>query len=133
MKRQRLWPLLLPIASIGLTVFFLTLTRWLGGFGITCGILNLTGFYCPGCGGTRCAIALSHGHISQAWGYNALLSTGAVLFTLISLYLIIRITLLGKTTLKTPNIHPYWIWFGVMSTVLFSILRNTNTFSWLAP
>ena len=32
------------------------------GFGSPCKIHELTGFYCPGCGGTRSVIALFHGH-----------------------------------------------------------------------
>ena len=37
-----------------------------------CYFNELTGLYCPGCGGTRCAYALLHGDLAQAAAYNLL-------------------------------------------------------------
>ena len=133
MKRRPLWPLLLPLASVSLIAIFISLTRWLGGFGYRCGVLEFSGFYCPGCGGTRCAHALSRGNLLQAWGHNPLLTIGAFTFALICLYLIIRITLLGKTAPPIPDIRLRWLWTGAAGILLFAILRNTETFSFLAP
>lgn len=133
MKRERLWPLLLPVASLAITTTVISLSLWFGTRGASCGILQLTGLYCPGCGGTRCAIALSHGNVSQAWGNNALLTAGVICFSLMSLYLITTVTLLGNRTPQMPNIKPRWIGIGFAVIILFTILRNTAKFSWLAP
>ncbi|KAF1015108.1 MAG: hypothetical protein GAK31_02596 [Stenotrophomonas maltophilia] len=38
-----------------------------------CAFRALTGFYCVGCGGTRCAHALLHADIPTAWAMNPLL------------------------------------------------------------
>ena len=133
MKRRPLWPLLLPLASVSLIALFISLVRWLGGLGYKCGVLEFSGFYCPGCGGARCAYALSRGHLPQAWGHNPLLTAGAFIYTLICLYLIVRITLLGKPAPKIPDINPRWLWAGAAAIILFTILRNTETFSFLAP
>ena len=35
-----------------------------------CTFHQLTGYHCPGCGGTRCVAALLHGDILQAAAYN---------------------------------------------------------------
>ena len=43
------------------------------GFGISCPIHSLTGFFCPGCGSTRAIKALINGDISLAFHNNALL------------------------------------------------------------
>ena len=53
---------------------------WLGLMWPRCPLLALTGYPCLTCGATRCAIALGHGHISQAWQWNplALVAMGGV-------------------------------------------------------
>ena len=38
-----------------------------------CMFRQLTGLQCPGCGSQRAIHALLHGHVAEAWGYNALL------------------------------------------------------------
>jgi uncharacterized protein DUF2752 len=45
---------------------------WLGLGWPRCPLLTMTGYPCLTCGGTRCAIALSHGYFSQAWPWNPL-------------------------------------------------------------
>ena len=35
-----------------------------------CTLHNITGYYCPGCGGTRAVIALFHGHILRSVFYH---------------------------------------------------------------
>jgi hypothetical protein len=39
---------------------------------LRCALLSATGFPCLTCGATRCAIALAHGHVAQAWHWNPL-------------------------------------------------------------
>ena len=36
-----------------------------------CMFRQLTGLDCPGCGSQRAIHALLHGHVAEAWGYNA--------------------------------------------------------------
>lgn len=104
-----------------------------GGLALECSFLKLTGLYCAGCGGTRCANALLHGNFPQAWNFNAMLTLGAITFALCSSYLMIRITVLGKSPPKFPVIPTPWYWAGAAGILLFAILRNTQTFAWLAP
>lgn len=88
---------------LGAMVLFLKITAWLGGSEIQCAFLKYTGYFCPGCGGTRCANALKEGHITQAWGHNAMLTLAVFFFILGSFYLIIRITVLGKPPPQYPQ------------------------------
>ena len=37
---------------------------------VPCAFYRLTGFYCPGCGGTRALLSLLQGHVLQALWYH---------------------------------------------------------------
>lgn len=43
-----------------------------------CGFRVLTHIPCPGCGATRCLVALSHGHFRQALAFNPLVAVGCL-------------------------------------------------------
>lgn len=45
-----------------------------------CVLHNLTGYYCPGCGGTRAIHALLHGHIVRSFFYHPIVVYTAVFF-----------------------------------------------------
>ena len=45
-----------------------------------CVLHNLTGYYCPGCGGTRAIHALLHGHIVRYFFYHPIVVSTAVFF-----------------------------------------------------
>ncbi len=98
-----------------------------------CLLYQTTGYYCAGCGGTRCLVALAHGHVLEALSHNAM-AVGLVPF-----YLLWALDLLicGFT-----NRHPFRIPFPVWAVVLlivavfaYSILRNLPwyPFTLLAP
>ncbi len=48
-----------------------------------CVLHNLTGYYCPGCGGTRAIHALLHGHIVRSFFYHPIVVYTAVFFRLV--------------------------------------------------
>ena len=139
MKANRLWPLLPPVALVGMTALFLTITGGLDNTKIQsppeCAVKKVTGFLCPGCGGTRCAQNILNGDWLSAFGFNQLIMSGFVLFIAFSAYLIIRITLLGMQPPRIPNIKGRWIWLGLTGIILFTVLRNIPgyPFSLLAP
>lgn len=139
MKTNPLWPLLPPLAVLGMISIFLAFSGELESAEAQtlpmCGIKKITGFDCPGCGGTRCAQNILHGNWMTAFGYNPLLMTGFMLTMAFSCYLIIRITILGKAAPRLPGISGRLIWFGLTGIVLFTLLRNIPTypFTLLAP
>lgn len=135
MSKRPFWPLLPPIV-IGIAILgFLALNKWMKGFGFECGILKLTGIYCPGCGGTRCAKSIASGNWLTAMGHNAMIMTGFLLLISFLSYLIIRITILGKPAPKIPHISTGWIWLVILGILIFTVLRNIPSSPWsmLAP
>jgi hypothetical protein len=47
-----------------------------------CTLKRATGYDCPGCGLTRCFVAMGHGQWRQAWGYHPV---GTVIFVVLAL------------------------------------------------
>ncbi|MGC4016667.1 MAG: DUF2752 domain-containing protein [Luteolibacter sp.] len=69
--RRRPWTLAVLGCAAGF--FFLRaslpkLARWVP----PCGFRRWTGWWCPGCGGTRCTMRLIHGDVAGAWAMNPL-------------------------------------------------------------
>lgn len=90
---------------------------------IPCIFNKITGFDCPGCGITRASLALLDGNIYQAFRYNMLV------FFLIPLYVVYAV--LEKKRLMQQG--KVMMTIMLLVTGLFFILRNTKTFSWMAP
>ena len=92
---------------------------------------ELTGFYCPGCGGQRSLHALLHGHIFTAINYNLLF---ILLLPLIGYFILVFI--LGKKYTSSSFIYkPVFSLTIAIVVISFWILRNIPVFpfSWLAP
>ena len=75
-----------------------------------CLFLETTGLKCPGCGSQRVVHALLHGHVGEAWHYNAMV---VVAIPLIAFYLLVS---LGQN--RWPRF--YRVMFS--RTVLFSLV-----------
>jgi Protein of unknown function (DUF2752) len=87
-----------------------------------CAFYELTGWKCPGCGGTRATHALLHGNVSGAWNDNPL----AVLLAPLGAWLLAR-EVTGRSTGRwwpMPR-PPFWVWLaaGGMAAA-FGVLRN---------
>ena len=67
---------------IGVTLFFYLLIRITGfpvqKYMIPCIFFLTTGYYCPGCGGTRAVYALFHGHFIRSFLYHPFVLYAAV-------------------------------------------------------
>lgn len=96
-----------------------------------CLFYELTGLYCPGCGGQRSLHALLHGHVLTAINYNLLF---VLLLPLLVYFLFIFIS--GKRYAASSFIYKASFSLGIAIVVVsFWILRNIPAlpFSWLAP
>jgi len=51
-----------------------------------CAFRAITGCACPTCGATRCVLALVHGHVAQALGWNPLVFAGLALLAVFNVY-----------------------------------------------
>lgn len=91
----------------------------------------LTGYYCPGCGGTRAVIALLHGQLFLSIYYHPLVPYGA------AIYLVFMVTQTVGRICRKPQIgmkfHLFYVWTAL--TILFvncivkNILHFTNGFA----
>lgn len=94
-------------------------------FRIPCIFHEVTGLYCPGCGGTRAIIALAKLDIYQAIRYNILTVIAIPVFctALICKYIF-------KIKYKIPDLVWYFV---IVIIIIYGILRNIPYFSFLAP
>jgi len=112
----------IAIAITGILIIILVVKF---GLRIPCLFHELTGLYCPGCGGTRAVVSLIELKPYQALRYNIIITL------LIPVFLI---CLFYKYVLKGKKKIPNWIWWTLLIIlVLFGILRNIPFFSFLAP
>ncbi|MBR2705387.1 MAG: DUF2752 domain-containing protein [Clostridia bacterium] len=95
------------------------------GYRIPCIFHEITGFYCPGCGGTRMCLSLLKLDIYQAFRYNILLT---ISIPFIILHLICKY--IFKMKYSIPN---WFIYLLIIIVILFGVLRNIPYFSFLAP
>ena len=87
-----------------------------------CGFYHLTGWYCPGCGGTRSVWCLLHGNWYGFFRNNLLVAPGLVF---------------ASCSLVWPQFfHRRWVmWIAVGVLLVWGILRNLpwEPFIWLKP
>lgn len=94
---------------------------------VPCIFHEITGFYCPGCGMTRCLNALLHFDFYQAFRYNMLMILLIPFFTIyLCGWIYLKVT---KKEVKWKNLFPDWVWYVLLIIViLFGILRNILPF-----
>ena len=93
------------------------------GFFPPCPFRMLTGFTCPGCGGTRALHQILHGHIEAAFMLNPLLllSIPFLLFALLRYSVIVM-----RGGMPRPNALPApYIYALFVIVVSFWVFRNT--------
>jgi plasmid stability protein len=96
-----------------------------------CPFYAITGYYCPGCGSLRMVHALTHGHVAEAFGRNAL-----TLMTLPFLaYLWVRWALAARQgrPLQAKILRPWPIVAFAVVSVVFWVVRNLPAGHALAP
>lgn len=97
-----------------------------------CPILAVTGFWCPGCGLTRCVHALAHGDIGTALARNPLI------VVLVAAGLVALVLWTWRRWRNRPHrplsVPPMWVFHaGAASIVAFWVLRNIPGWTWLSP
>lgn len=128
-KAKRWWvaPLTLLLIAAGLTyVYFVDPTSKVS---IPCVFYEVTGWHCPGCGSTRAAHALVHGHLLQAIGHNPL---AAIVLPIVAIRTILTMVRPRPRTKMLPAAWVYAIFALVMA---YWIGRNIPVypFTLLAP
>jgi hypothetical protein len=100
------------------------------GFYPVCLFHKLTGLNCPGCGGTRAAYQLLHGHLLLALRDNALFILALVVLMVRGIWFAARKICRQPATLAVP---PKALWAFLVLAAAFGVLRNLPAFSFLSP
>ena len=126
-----LWGVVAALAAVlgsGAVLFFFDPSRH--GFYPVCVFHELTGWNCPGCGATRAAYQLLHGHLLLALRDNALF-----VLTLAALagwggWQLVRKTRNRPISFRVPARVG---WGFLILALVFTVLRNLPDFAWLSP
>jgi hypothetical protein len=100
------------------------------GFYPICQFHLITGLYCPGCGATRATYQLLHGNFMAALHDNALFMIGLAALAIRGVWFLKRRICHQPVRFFIP---PNALWAFLVVALLFSVLRNLPSFSFLAP
>ena len=105
----------------------LLLYRWLSAhlpfFGIPCLLHTLTGYYCPGCGGTRAVYALLRLELFRAFVYHPLVPYGAAVYA----WFMVSHTIerLSRHRLSVGmRYHPGWLWAALVILAVNVVIKD---------
>ena len=96
-----------------------------------CPFKAVTGFDCPGCGGTRAVHQLLNGHLGAALDFNVL-AVLALPLILWGAFVTLTLMLRGPK-LRMPSLSSRWTWVALVVVALFWVVRNLPVapFDWL--
>ncbi|MET8606070.1 DUF2752 domain-containing protein [Streptomyces rubiginosohelvolus] len=95
-----------------------------------CPLLQLTGVFCPGCGGLRSAHAFITGDLGAAFSANAIATAGYFIFAAVWVLWLVR-AWRGKPLRMA--LAPAWWWSVGAVLLVFTVVRNLPFGSALAP
>lgn len=91
-----------------------------------CSIYKLTGWYCPGCGGTRAVKALFKGHILKSIYYHpavAFIALWSILFMIKQL-----LHYASKGRIKSLELKDWHIWVAATLFLINFMIKNAQQF-----
>ena len=100
------------------------------GFYPICLFHSLTGWNCPGCGATRAAYQLLHGHLLRALHDNALFILTLAALAAQGAWFVTQKIRNRPVAFKAP---PKVLWAFLVIALAFTVLRNLPAFAWLSP
>lgn len=127
--RKRAYIVVTLISILGIVAAVIVGLNYSTGKGIDCPVNAYTGYYCPACGLTRMAVAILKLDFISALRYNPFILLTSPYIAYLGLVGIKQYILFGEFSNKFgKRVYTY-----VIALILFGILRNIDTFSFLAP
>ncbi len=132
-RRRRYLAFAAAAVGIAAAVLLYAVPPGQGTFYPPCLFHFVTGFYCAGCGATRCAHALLHGDVAQAFAYNPYIVL-LLPYLLLAGMLAWLEAVTGRAA-RLPRLPANAIKVLFVLIVLFWVLRNVPVypFTLLAP
>ncbi len=96
-------------------------------FGIPCLLHTLTGYYCPGCGGTRAVYALLRLQIVRSFICHPLVPYGAAVYMWFMASHTIERASRGRIRIGMPY-HPSWLWAALVILALNVLVKDGALF-----
>ena len=94
-----------------------------------CYMYRMTGYYCPGCGGTRACIAFLHGHFLRSLLYHPVVPYTAVVYLVFMVSHSIELLSKGNFAIGLRYRDNYIKFAGIIILVQW-ILRNFLKWKW---
>jgi uncharacterized iron-regulated membrane protein len=120
-----------PVVAVlgsGAVLFFFDPAKH--GFYPICLFHSLTGWNCPGCGATRAAYQLLHGHLLRALHDNALF---VLMLAALAIWSARRVVQKVRNQPMALNVPPGVWWALLVVVLIFTGVRNLPAFVWLSP
>ena len=87
-----------------------------------CMFFQLTGFYCPGCGGTRALIALLHFQLIDSLIYHCFVTYVVICYLV---FMVIHtVHLISRRKIKTITFHMRYVVIGIILLIAQLIIKN---------
>lgn len=98
-----------------------------------CSFRYATGFYCPGCGGTRAVLSLLQGRLGQSFFYHPLVPY--VFFSSVAFMISHVLNILTKGKVKAWKLRPIFFYILIAILLVQWLVKNicllvTNTYFW---
>jgi hypothetical protein len=132
--RRLMWSLVFVVIATAGGLFLVAHPPMETNFYPACVLHQLTGWHCPGCGGTRCVHALLHLRYGEALRMNAIAALALPVLGFIGVRSWWR-WLLGRPAGAALDVKPWHAWVIVAVLITFGVVRNLpwEPFTWLAP
>ena len=114
---------------IGVLVLLIVYSKVVFNIGIVCPLHEIFKWECPGCGGTRMALALLEMDLYQAFRWNPFLFVTLPICGIIYVWQVISFI---KDNKLWSKLDIFLISYAI-ALCMFGILRNIQLFSYLAP
>lgn len=128
-KFRRFITVFIISAFIAVLIILIVWSKYYTGLGVMCPLKELFDWDCPGCGGTRMAVAMLDFDFYQAFRYNPFVFVTAPVIGIVYIW---QYIVYVKENRLLKHLDTFLIAYAI-ALIAFGILRNLSWFSYLAP